>query len=198
MNTVALWNLALGHVRAAPVGSVDEFSRQALACKNVWDFVRASALSEAPWRFATRRYELAELAQESPEWAHVYALPAGFLRAWTVSAREVPKHVPAPEIEYEILADESGNSRLFSNYEGIRAKITTDVEVGRYTHTFSAAVAHLLAANIAVPIAGIELGTRLQQAQMEMYRMAIGAASSEDASHHRIEPRKSKYISARG
>jgi hypothetical protein len=75
---VAICNMALGEVPANAIQSADENSREARACRRVYDDIRQELLSAHHWYFARRRIVLAEVPNTRfGEWAYAYDLPAG-------------------------------------------------------------------------------------------------------------------------
>lgn len=72
-------NLAIAHLPAQPIASVDEDSLPARECRRFYPHVIADML-EGPhdWSFANARASLATLAMNDRpnEWAYAYALPA--------------------------------------------------------------------------------------------------------------------------
>jgi hypothetical protein len=72
-------NLALGHLPAAPIASIDENSLEARECRRYYPRVVADMLEGShDWSFANQRVQLAALATNDrpSEWLHAYALPS--------------------------------------------------------------------------------------------------------------------------
>ena len=204
---VEIWNLALRHVRAATVGHPDELTVNAMTCKQFYDLCKGMALSEEPWGFATRWQVLPQMDPGATHWLAAYQLPAGFLRLWGVRRPQEPGLASLPshdfpampaESDYEILYDPATQQQvMYCNIDSAEALVTTTVDEAQMPPLFVSALSHLLAGHIAVTLAGVELGTKLQARQNELYTLAMTSAASQDASHRSLSRGTSKYITAR-
>lgn len=204
MDKTGIWNLALGHVRAAPVGSHSEFSAAALACQNFYDLCLGLALAEAPWRFATGWQVLAQTAETVPGWGYTFSLPNDFVRLWKASPLllDADPYIysteSVPDAQHEMVYCSALAAQVVAaDEDAIIAQVTTKVAEGLFSPAFCSALSHLLAAHIAVPIAGVELGRILRKENMDAYLTALAAATVQDASHHNQERRVSRYEAAR-
>ncbi len=75
---IDICNLALSHLGdSATVSSIDppEGSAQAEHCARFYPIARDSLLEMHSWGFATRRMQLAQVANAWPEWDYAYAMP---------------------------------------------------------------------------------------------------------------------------
>ena len=205
---VEIWNLALRHIRAATVGHPDELTVNALTCKQFYDLAVGMALSEVPWSFATRWMALPPVDPGILPWRSAYQLPDGFLRLWGIRRQTDATLVSLPsydfpefpgETDYEISYDPTTQTPvLYCNIDTAEVEVTTRVNEALFPPMFVSALSHLLAAQISVPLSGVDLGMKLQARQNDLYSMAMSSASSQDASHSSQARRTSKYITARG
>lgn len=213
---VEIWNLALGHVRAQPVGAENEDSAAARTCATYYPTVLEMALSESPWKFATRWMNLPLLTDKTEGWDYAYQLPADFLRVWRVRTNDCfsgPGFLPENsdvcppanrmrteygEWSYDLVPLGAGmDYSLVANITPLSAKITFVVDEGLFPAPFVMALSHLLAVYIAVPLSGIEVGGVSRDKQFNMYRSALAAANEGDSAHQQIRRPPSRYIDVR-
>jgi hypothetical protein len=58
---VDICNLALGHIRAGSIGSLNDSSQPAKLCKNLYPILRDRCLRELPWHFNRKVKALSRL-----------------------------------------------------------------------------------------------------------------------------------------
>lgn len=199
---VDIWNLALSHVRAQPVGAKNEDSLAARICGQMYPTCKGMFLAEAPWKFATRWDSLPQLASPPPGWDYVYQLPSDFIRVWEV--RGGPGE-PLPGVTTTDLYDtrydvvmKGPEERyvLVADREGVSARMTYDVDEGLMPSHAVMALSHLLAMYIAVPLSGVEVGGTTRDKNYKMYQRALAGSHEADSSHQNIEYR-SRYVDVR-
>lgn len=83
MNGIALCNLALSRIGTGkPITDLDDKSREARACKLVYEHTRDVLMEEYPWPFCTATETLALLSDDPPVgWEYRYAYPSDCLSA---------------------------------------------------------------------------------------------------------------------
>lgn len=195
-----IWNLALNHVRAQPVGAENEDSHTARTCRNFYPLCKDLVLSESPWKFCTRWDTLPQFVNTTKGWDFAYQLPYDFLRVWRI--RKDPK-TPPPQFERKAytewpfdLVPPGPDERysLVSNIHPLAAKITYRVDEGLFPSYVTMALSHLLAVYIAVPLSGVETGGTTRDKQWTLYQNTIAAANEGDSVHQNIEHRESRYV----
>lgn len=163
-------NLALAHLPAAPITSVDENSLEARECRRFYPHVIADTLA-APheWSFGTVRATLAELAanDRENEWLHAYSLPSNMGSPIRVlpdlSAAGIGLPVPLPGEPFAEAWSVSGayfetpyvidGSTLYSNVEAaIIEYVVNDLAGLNVAQLVITAAALDLASRIAVPV----------------------------------------------
>ena len=73
---VKICNMALRFIGVAPILSLEETSKQALACNLLYEPARDLVLCEMAWSFAVRRQALGELSDDNlTEYTYMYQLP---------------------------------------------------------------------------------------------------------------------------
>lgn len=163
-------NLALAHLPAAPISSVDENSLEARECRRFYPHVIADILT-APheWSFANARATLAELATNDrpQEWLHAYGLPTDMSSPIRVlpdlQAAGVGLPVPLPGEPYAEAWSVSGayyetpyiidGSTLYSNVDAaIIEYVRNDLTGVNVSQLVVTAAALDLASRIVVPV----------------------------------------------
>ena len=103
---VGICNAALQLVKHSKrITSLEQGTKEANACEEVYEELRDAMLSMHNWNFATKRVQLSRLADTPAfEWKYGYALPADFLRLTAVydntSARgAVPYKIEGNQIQ---------------------------------------------------------------------------------------------------
>lgn len=86
---------------------------------------------------------------------------------------------------------------LVTDVPEVTASITMDVDERLLPPSAVIALGHILAANLAVPLAGAGVGTKFQKEQMDWYERAIAALHTIDSSDRRERPEESRYLLAR-
>lgn len=78
---VSICNLALDHIGAGNIESLEEGSEEARRCKLTYPVTRDALLRVYPWGFAKKTIVLAESGTPAAPWAYRYAWPDDCLRA---------------------------------------------------------------------------------------------------------------------
>ena len=187
---VELWNMALGHIRAAPVQSDVETSVPAQYCRQFYQVCLDEALMRSPWTFSTAWTPLAEIVLAGPSWAHAYAIPSGFLRIWGVSMEGdgVPStkaafSEPRFSVEY---APSLGARVILTQMPVSAAQVSYQVDVAQLPPDVVLMVSHLLARYLSIPLAGAEVGAKLMSDQNKLYEDAFRRATAIDATQRNL------------
>lgn len=213
---IDICNLALGHIRAGTINSLDETSVQAKQCKLKYPIMRDQMLQDSPWQFAGAIKPLALLVADVFGWAYVYQYPSDCLRInrmvlnyerINASNRTSGAHYPYrdddlyrindPQVEYKVF-NQDGNRVIVANYEDLRIdyrKKITDTNL--FSTTFVMALSHLLAAEMAVAIVGVEQGLALRKESLAIYGAYINSAIVNEMNEQKEEIAESEYITVR-
>lgn len=198
---VELWNLALGHIRAAPVLSDTEQSVPAQYCRQFYQLCLDTVLTRAPWTFSTAWVPLALLATPQYGWEYSYATPTGFLRIWGVTpagGREPSVEASEKESPFALSYDAGTSNRVLSTHTPCSAvHVSYRVDIALLPPDVVLAVSHLLARYLSVPLAGADAGTKLMGDQNKLYEDAFLRATGIDATMRNLENPEVKYISGR-
>lgn len=205
---VDICNLALGHLGDnATVASLDppEGSAQAEHCARFYPIARDSLLELHTWNFATRRAQLAELANTWPQWDHAYAKPADCLKVIAVISPDVLDDyttvsgtntngtpytggvaVPQP---YVVEVNENLAQVILTDQEDAVLRYTAQVtDTTTFSPLFTMALTHYLASMLAGPILKGDAGKAEAKAQLQLFNLWLGKATASDANQRKVEP----------
>jgi len=214
---VDICNLALGHIRAGTINSLDEQSVQARQCKTLYPLLRDQMLQDSPWQFAGSIKPLVLLVQDTFNWAYTYQYPSDCLRVnrvmpnyeainadnrtsglyYTHRAGGIVGPLPDALIEYKVILA-SNNRTIGCNYSDVYIDYRARVEnPSLFSLNFIMALSHLMAAELAVPIAGVEAGRGLRSDSMSMYKGYLSAGIANELNEQKKEIADSEYITIR-
>lgn len=201
-SAVDICNLSLGHLGDdATVSSITppEGSAQAEHCARFYPIARDLCLESHEWGFATKRANLALLADTPPPgFQFVYAMPAncrnvidlvdpvalddhlyhGHGELWRNEARE-----PVP---YELETRNDGTQVIYTNLENAQIRYVFGVtDTTKFSAQFVDAVAWLLAAYLAGPIIKGDAGMQVAKYMMGAFSASISQAKISDANNRR-------------
>lgn len=177
-DVIGICNAALVKVGATPLVALDEDRKEARLCVALYPRLRDELLRAHAWNFATARARLARLA-DAPVFgfAHRYRLPADWLR--TLSLHDGSG------------ADVSSRARLegdglLSDAAALYLRYVARIEdPTRMTPDFRAALASLLARELALPLAQ---SNSLEQRLDARFAADLRRARSTDALENAPEP----------
>lgn len=216
---VEVCNLALANIRAASINDLNESSLQAQICKLKYPFCRDFMLENAPWNFAHRLKPLSVLTDEIFNWAYVYQYPSDCLRInhLVLNFQEVEQQQPGfrsrfydplfpkPDLSkqvkyqvYNIGTGTSGNKVIAANETELRIDYRAKIEdPNKFSFEFIMALSHFLAAEIAIPIVGGEMGRQFRSDSIQLYQEYIDAAMQSDLNESYTEPTDSELVTTR-
>lgn len=187
---VDVCNLALAHLGdTATVASLDppEGSAQAEHCARFFPIARDSLLEMHPWKFATRRVLLAQLATETWNWGFAYAEPAGVIKLLAVLPPSAASD--AETKEYEAETDGNGMPIILTNQENASLRYiahVTDTTV--FSPLFAMALSWHLASMLAGPLLKGEAGAAEAKRCTAVMSGYLAQATLSDSSQRRIKP----------
>lgn len=178
-SAVDICNLALSHIGADAVVtslSPPDGSVEAGHCARFLPIARQTALATYNWSFAKKRVQLAELTNDSTEWAYKYQLPSDCLRA-----RQILSGDDADEAERGgALFDKFGDALYTHQPEAVLLYTTDVTDTTKYSADFTSALGMLLAAYLAGPLVKGTEGMRIGNAWMEQATNAMRQAAAQD------------------
>lgn len=179
-SAVDIANIALSHLGADAVVtslSPPDGSVESGHCARFLPIARQAALATHAWSFAARRVALAELSNDSTEWAYKYQVPSDCLRARKILALDDSDD---PERNGAIF--DKFNDALYTNQPEATLIYTVDVtDTTKYPGDFVSALGALLASYLAGPLIKGTDGLRIGQALMEKAMDALRQGAAHDA-----------------
>ncbi len=216
-SVVDICNLALAKVRGGSINSLTEASVQAQQCALHYPLLRDMVLDDAPWQFAHATKPLSLLSLEIFNWSYAYQYPTDCHRINRLVAEyeEIDSSSDGTmvsrlrddqlrsqselraQIPYEVF-NVSGVKVIGSNEPNLRIDYRGKVEDPTlFSPPFVIALAHLLASEIAIPIAGGEMGMQFRSDALQLYQKYIGAALASDMNEQYHDPLESEFITIR-
>lgn len=187
MDNIGIVNLALSHLGAAPVQSLDEGSAEANAAKLNYDAARRSALRANPWSFALRTATLAKLEAAAPDFAHVYALPQTCVKA----LRLIAPHKTEPGGEPFVIR----GGTLCTDSVGASLEYVADItDPAEFDDLFVEVFSYHLASKLAMPVTGN--GGNAQNF-LQIARQLTVEAAANSARDRRDAATTNAYLDAR-
>ena len=165
--------MALANIGQDTITSGEEDTARARTANLFYDVVRRNLLRAHDWSFALRWITLAASTEHSP-YAHlpyVFARPVDCLFLKKISYEDVPeKHL----LPYQLFVSDKNENLVACPYENARALYVKDIEeTSVFDPAFVACFALLLAAELAIPLAGdSNLGAQLLQKYQEKLQEA--------------------------
>lgn len=188
-------NLALSHVAAYPIQSLDERTKEARECKRLYSVARDAMLEAHDWGVARKREALALLADTYSGWDFAYAWPVDCLAPRKIyDPSEANNTVP---LKFEIGVNDALNRRIILTDEEdaeliYTAKIT---DANLFTSMMVDALGFRLAADLAIPLRS---DSRLQEKMMNQFLARVISAQASSANSEEKQPDKiSEFQKAR-
>lgn len=195
---VEICNLALSHVGVGKeIAEIEEKSREAMACRRVYEPALRSALRSAFWPFATKFVALG-LVSSNPtsEWSYSYRYPSDCLRFRRILSG-IRNDNRQSRIPYRFVNGASGQE-VYTDQSSAEAEYTVFVDdTSRFPDDFVMALSYLIAFLIAPQLTGgdpFKLGDKAKA----MFDMEIGKAEAAAANEEQAEEdSESEFIRAR-
>jgi len=171
---VQICNMALTHIGIKQlISAITDDNEEAAMCNLHYDSALETALHEADWGFARRRYTLVAEAGTPPDpWSYQYQWPTNCIRVLRIDDELLRRRVESrPQYRFE--TNGSGARIIYTNWADAVVIYTyneTDDQI--YTPAFSYYLSWVLAARIAGPLTSSEkLADRTEKrAMMELER----------------------------
>ncbi|MGD1878327.1 MAG: hypothetical protein ACFB13_12620 [Kiloniellaceae bacterium] len=177
-DVTGICNSALAKIGAARITALEEGSKNASLCADLYERCRDDLLRAHSWNFATARAKLARTA-EVPVfgYAYAYALPADWIRCVAAQGSESG----GPELVYRI-----EGARLLSDAEDVYLRYIRQVgDANLMPADFREALACLLARELALPIAQ---SNTLEEKLEARFRTRLRRARTTDGLEDQVEP----------
>lgn len=206
---VDICNLALSHVGAYRIQSIDEPSKEARECKAHYETSLNTVLEGHDWSFARKRLNLALLTDTYTDWDYAYQYPTDCIvpryladssGAYTGTSYDIDtdRYVPIGKVKYELASDSTLSNRILltdvAQAELIYTAKVTDTNM--FTYKFIEALSLKLAVYLVQPIKG---DLDLKQSLFQFYGLALMNAKGTDGNSDENKTEDvNSFVSARG
>ncbi|KKN58466.1 hypothetical protein LCGC14_0551980 [marine sediment metagenome] len=188
-------NMALSHVGASDIESLEEDSSEANQSRIFYDICRRQTLEAFDWTFARRRQEVAlhgDIISETADdplagvWGFRHQYPADAL---VIRKIQNPNAPPGDDFPFEIELSLDGETKsILSNIENPVIVYTRDIEdTGLFSALFSLALSYLLASLIAYPLGKKE---KVVARVIRSYDVSVTNAAANDANERMPTPER--------
>lgn len=145
--------------------SITDNTKQGKYCKLAWDNCVESMLRAYPWRFAVKRYSLAQTTEEPVfGYEHIFVYPSDCLRVIKVDGNW----------KYTVEGNRIYSEADIFNFWGVQKIKDTSL----FPSDFVRALTYLLASEICLPICG---QTDLKKALYEQYQVIVQQAATTNS-----------------
>lgn len=191
LSDVEICNMALAHVGAAMITSLDDPIKEAKLCKLFYAHDRDRTLDEREWTFAVKRAKLIELA-DPPAWGygHQFQLPPDCGSVRYAGYAGQPQE--AEDMDYRIEGD-----RLLTDYDTVYIRYLAEItDPSIIPSSVIQVIVLRLAASLAIPITN---SRSLHADLSQKAEFALREAAAEDGIQGKRERiRSNRLINVRG
>lgn len=209
---VEICNLALDHIASGGINSLDDQTPQARKCKLKYSILRDMVSRDVDWNFCRSIKPLALRADlDVFNWSYVYNYPTDCLKiqrlvlnnelnqsqvdsyhGCDVYTPDMGRHVP-----YEVM-NINGEKVVVANHSDLRIEYTRrETNTLLFDSDFTMALSYLLAAELAIPIAGKDAGRALRADSLQMYGEYINSAAVNSLNESYQHPVESEFVTVR-
>ena len=190
---VDICNMALARLGdSANISSIDppDDSVQANYCSTFYPIALSQALDQHTWRFATKRFALAERTNDAPdEWRYCYAVPSDFINLVRVTA----PGIDSIDIDYDIEIAADGQQVLYADINPLAlVYVSAAVSSAQLSPAFVAYLSALLAHHLSGPILKGDVGASAANKFLELANSLRAIAIERDTMNSR---RPREYVS---
>lgn len=214
---VEICNIALSHIRAGSINSLNEASVQAQYCKLHYPILRDQMLEDSPWGFANSIKPLAVLTSEVFNWRYTYQYPPDCLyinklimnyatidhsnTSTGVAYRYLDRGLPKPDLDRQVehkILNIGDNKVIVANLKDLRIDYRKRIiDPNLFSNNFKLALSHLLAANLAIAIMDVEKGRALKSDNLRIYQNYLNAGiQNQSNEQYQIVP-DSDFVTVR-
>lgn len=216
-SSIEICNLALGNIRAGSINSFDEPSAQAQQCKLRYPVTRDFLLAESPWNFTHNIEPLALLENASFDvfnWVYTYQYPSdclhinrlilNFESVTSTTGALRTRHIEdiyTPDLQSRIphqIMTVNNKRVIVCNEPDLRISYRARVEdPNLWSASFIKVFEYYLAAELAIPIVGGELGRALREENLSLYSRYLNSAIALSMNEDFSAPTESEFITVR-
>ncbi len=211
---VQICNLALSHVGAASIQSLEDKTKEAKECNALYEPARDAVLREHKWSFATQRQTLAVLPDEEKvdQWEFVYAYPADCFAARDIyndlnnatrdglfhhDHHNLHGHAFTDRINFEVALNKSKTAKIiFTNKDEAELIYTASItDPNLFDTQFRDALAWNLASQLARPL---RANLRMEEAYYQKYLFILATTQASDSNEQQAKPDETNiFVQAR-
>lgn len=222
-SVVDICNMALSHIRAGRISSINDATLQGQQCRLFYGICRDQLIRDGNWQFARALRPLTLLdGVKVFNWRFAYQYPTDILKlnrlvinfeyieefSQGVTPREllygdrIDRVYPLranlrAQVEHEI-HNNGFTKMIVCNEPDLRADVILRVEdTNLFDPQVTLALSHLLASYLSTPIVGGEAGLQYKQANLGMYSSYIAAALANDNNEQYHAAPESDFITER-
>lgn len=197
-STVQICNIALGRLAISrEIASLSESSNEAVQCKRFYEVTRDRVLTEAPWRFATKRQALADVGSPPDGWAYRYRYPNDCLFARAIIDPALRQPAADQRIAFAIYEDmDSAAKAIVTDQPSAILEYSRRItDTTLFSPHFDSALAWAIAAEIGGPL---KADVKWIQLAEQRYQAALATAWAMSANEGREDlPPDSEFVRAR-
>ncbi|MEJ3621049.1 hypothetical protein [Brachymonas wangyanguii] len=200
-SVIDICNLALARLGDnATLASIDppEGSAQAEHCARFYPMARDTLLEMHPWKFATRRVQLAQLVDDGLSgWSFAYAKPQDCIRIHDVLP---PAGRMGAAVPYATEARADGAEVIRVDMDDATLRYTARIEdTTVFPPAFTDALVWLLASYLAGPVIKGDAGAQMASVCLKAFQSVYAAATVSDSNQQRpARDHVPGWIQARG
>lgn len=210
---VQICNLALSHVGAASIQSLEDKTKEAGRCNLLYEPARDAVLREHKWSFATKRETLALLPDEDKvdEWEFAYQYPSDCLAAREIyndfnnvrrdgllhHDHQHHAHGNTDRINFEVAVNKGKTAKIiFTNKEDAELIYTAEItDPNLFDTQFRDALAWKLASELARPL---RANPKMEELLYQKYLFIMATTQASDANEQQAEPDETNiFVQAR-
>lgn len=188
-NAVEICNLALGHIGSdANIASITppDGSAEAGYCARYYPLARKLTIALAQWSFATKRAQLAEVANTSVVWLFAYSQPADCIKPYRVLKAGATNEQDGASFTIE-------GGVIYTNEPEAKLVYTRDItDTTKFTPEFISALSWMMASYLAGPIIkgneGANAAAKLRERAVSETRMASAGDANRSSETHGAVP----------
>jgi hypothetical protein len=195
---VEICNIALTHIKAPVIQTLNEPNESSRKCKLMYPISRDAVLRDHDWGFARKTELLAQLVETFTNWDYAYGYPTDCLQArkildptgantGTSYDIDADRLVQVGKVQFEVISNSAGDNRiLVTNKESAELQYTKGItDTNMFDSLFIEMLGVKLAANLAIPLTG---KAPLLDAYNRLYRQMLESAKSTNANEGYTEP----------
>lgn len=193
VSKVDICNQALGHLRAEPIQSFTEASKNGVHCRTWYETSLKEVLSHHYWNFAKRRQALAYHGDDAPadgSWAYRYQVPANMINPIRI-VNPLGESYDLIPFDLELSDDATTMSILTDERSATLEYVFFQENVSLYPPAFVYALTKCLSKNLAMPIT--EKPEIARKEQQDFY-VAVGEAGRVNANSGVQRPERDAHV----